>query len=57
MNHLMEKNYNRLWNGGNGYGEIKLMKKDGTLIDHIKIENAGCEYGEYDDDRTHNIIE
>ena len=33
------------------------MKKDGTLIDHIKIENAGCEYGEYDDDRTHNIIE
>ena len=33
------------------------MKKDGTLIDHIKMENAGCEYGEYDDDRTYNIIE
>ena len=52
-----KKLHKRLWNGGNGYGEIKLMKKDGTLIDHIKIENAGCEYGEYDDDRTHNIIE
>ena len=52
-----KKLHNRLWNGGNGYGEIKLMKKDGTLIDHIKMENAGCEYGEYDDDRTHNIIE
>ena len=51
-----KKLHTRLWNGGNGYGEIKLMKKDGTLIDHVKIENAGCEYGEYDDDRTHNVI-
>jgi hypothetical protein len=51
------KLHTRLWNGGSGYGEIKLMKKDGTLIDHIKIENAGCEYGEYDDDRTHNVID
>ena len=41
------KLHNRLWNGGTGYGEIKLYKKDGTLIDHVKIENAGCEYGEY----------
>ena len=52
-----KKLHNRLWNGGNGYGEIKLMKKDGELIDYIKMENAGCEYGEYDDDRTYNIIE
>ena len=36
-----------LWNGGTGYGELKLYKKDGTLIDHVKLENAGCEYGEY----------
>ena len=43
-----KKLHNRLWNGGNGYGEIKLYKKDGSLIDHVKIENAGCEYGEYD---------
>ena len=52
-----KKLHNRLWNGGNGYGEIKLMKKDGTLIDHIKIENAGCEYGEYNDDLTYKIVE
>ena len=39
--------HNRLWNGGNGWGEIKLYKKDGTLIDHVKMENTGCEYGEY----------
>ena len=43
-----QKRHNRLWNGGNGWGEIKLYKKDGTLIDHVKMENAGCEYGEYD---------
>ncbi len=35
-----KKLHTRLWNGGSGYGEIKLMKKDGTLIDHIKVENA-----------------
>ena len=45
-----QKRHNRLWNGGNGWGEIKLYKKDGTLIDHVKMENAGCEYGEYDDE-------
>lgn len=33
------------------------MKKDGTLIDHIKMENAGCEYGEYNDDLTYKIVE
>ena len=27
---------------------VSFYKKDGTLIDHVKIENAGCEYGEYD---------
>lgn len=43
-----EKLHNRLWNGGNGYGEIKLFKKNGELIDHVKIENAGCEYGVFD---------
>lgn len=43
-----KKLHNRLWNGGTGYGELKLFNKDGTLIDHVKLENAGCEYGEYD---------
>ncbi|MDO5825666.1 MAG: tocopherol cyclase family protein [Methanosphaera sp.] len=41
------KLHNRLWNGGTGYGELKLYKKNGTLIDHVKLENTGCEYGEY----------
>lgn len=43
-----KKRHNKLWNGGNGYGELKLFQKDGTLIDHLEIEHAGCEYGEYD---------
>ena len=41
------KRHNRLWNGGNGVGTIKLYKK-GKLIDDIRCENVGCEYGEYD---------
>ena len=52
-----QKKQNRIWNGGNGYGEIKLMKKDGTLIDHIKIESAECEYGEYNEERTYKIFD
>lgn len=45
-----KKLHNQLWNGGTGYGEIKLYHKNGNkkvLVDHIKIDNAGCEYGEY----------
>lgn len=45
-----KKLHNRLWNGGTGYGEIKLYEKKGTekvLIDHMEIRNTGCEYGEY----------
>ena len=45
-----KKLHNRLWNGGTGYGEIKLYLKNGkdkTLIDHIEIKSTGCEYGEY----------
>lgn len=41
------KRHNRLWNGGNGKGNIKLYHK-GKLIDDISVENIGCEYGEYD---------
>lgn len=46
-----KKLHNKLWNGGTGYGEIKLYQKKGReniLIDHIKFKNTGCEYGEYD---------
>ncbi len=45
------KRHNRLWNGGNGYGTVKLYKnKDGklVLIDEIEATHIGCEYGEYD---------
>ncbi len=45
-----KKLHNRLWNGGNGTGTIKLYRKRrGTLelIDEISAENIGCEYGEY----------
>lgn len=45
------KKYSKLWNGGNGYGTIKLYRrwgKDVTLIDRIQATHVGCEYGEYD---------
>ncbi len=45
------KRHNRLWNGGNGFGRIRLLekRKNGlVLIDDIDVRNAGCEYGEYD---------
>ena len=41
------KRHNRLWNGGNGVGNIKLFKGK-KLIDDIHAENIGCEFGEYD---------
>lgn len=41
------KRHNRLWNGGNGTGTVKLYR-DGRLLDEIIVRNAGCEYGEYD---------
>lgn len=42
-----KKLHNRLWNGGNGIGTIKLYHRN-KLIDEISVYNAGCEYGEYD---------
>ncbi len=45
------KRHNRLWNGGNGVGVIQLYRKKGgkrILIDRVRAENIGCEYGEYD---------
>lgn len=42
-----KKLHNRLWNGGNGRGTIKLFNGK-KLIDEIICENVGCEYGEYD---------
>lgn len=46
------KRHQRLWNGGNGTGNIKLYKKaflkKPALLDDVKALNIGCEYGEYD---------
>lgn len=46
------KRHNRLWNGGNGVGTLKLYSKgkngELSLIDEVYAEGIGCEYGEYD---------
>lgn len=45
-----KKLHNKLFNGGTGFGEIKLYEKargNNVLIDHIEVKNVGCEYGEY----------
>ena len=46
------KRHNRLWNGGNGWGTIRLYDKQGAdlvLVDEVCVTHAGCEYGEYDE--------
>ncbi|MCF0124221.1 MAG: hypothetical protein HUJ68_00395 [Clostridia bacterium] len=42
-----DKKHNKLWNGGNGKGTIKLYHKN-KLVDEIECLNIGCEYGEFD---------
>ncbi len=47
------KRHNRLWNGGNGRGTVKLYEKekDGlVLVDELEATHVGCEYGEYDEE-------
>ena len=44
------KKHNRLFNGGNGWGRVRLYDKtDGglSLIDDMDASHVGCEYGEY----------
>jgi len=52
-----QKRHNRLWNGGTGYGTVKIYKKLNRgygdkakleLIDEVEAKHVGCEYGEYD---------
>lgn len=41
--------FKKLWNGGNGFGNIKIYKKKGKiLIEDIDCKNLGCEYGVFD---------
>ena len=45
------RRHDRLWNGGNGRGIIRLYdKRDGQLVlaDEVTATHIGCEYGEYD---------
>ncbi len=45
------KRHNRLWNGGNGHGTVKLWRKTKRgpeLVDEVIAGHVGCEYGEYD---------
>ena len=44
------KKHNRLWNGGNGWGIVRLYDKEEgepKLVDEIEATHIGCEYGEY----------
>lgn len=46
------KKHNRLFNGGNGWGTIRLYDKSNgktVLVDEIEATHVGCEYGEYDE--------
>ena len=50
-----ERRHNRLWNGGNGWGTVKLYEKEHgkpVLIDTVDVGHVGCEYGEYTEKDT-----
>ena len=51
------RHHNRLWNGGNGWGTIKLYDRQNgqlILIDEIEATHIGCEYGEYDHEKPYS---
>ena len=44
------RRHNRLWNGGAGVGTVQLYERHvggERLIDEVRAENIGCEYGAY----------
>jgi hypothetical protein len=50
------KRHKRLWNGGNGWGTVKLYDKQGgqpVLVDEAEATHIGCEYGEYDHEESY----
>lgn len=52
------KRHNLLWNGGNGWGTVKLYDRaDGKLVlmDEIEASHVGCEYGEYDEPAPQSV--
>lgn len=51
------KRHTRLWNCGNGFGTVRLYKKQKSgwvLIDDVHAGSVGCEYGEYGQEEKHN---
>ena len=49
------KKHTRLWNGGNGYGTVKLYDKAGgklVPVDEIEASRIGCEYSEYGEEEA-----
>ncbi len=51
------KKHKRLWNGGNGWGIVRLYDREGdrlVLRDEIEATRIGCEYGEYDMEPDHS---
>ena len=52
------KRHKRLWNGGTGWGTVKLYdKQEGQLIlvDEVEATHIGCEYGEYDHEEDYKV--
>ena len=46
------RRHRRLWNGGTGWGLVRLWdKENGSLVpvDEIEASRVGCEYGEYEE--------
>ena len=46
------KKHNRLWNGGNGWGAVRLYHREEgqwQLVDEVEASHIGCEYGEYNE--------
>ena len=44
------RRHTRLWNCGNGYGTVRLWKRQTgrwVLVDDVRAGSVGCEYGEY----------
>lgn len=51
------KKHNKLWNGGNGRGIIRLYERrhrELERIDEIVATHVGCEYGEYEEEPTNS---
>lgn len=51
-----EKKFHRLFNGGNGRGFLEIYHNN-KLIDRIKVNHVGCEYGKYHSEGDNYYLE